>query len=546
MIRQNPKHRACLLAATSLACLSNVCDVYAQEPGADTGFDRHDIGVGPLQRVTVLSGSVTGDAMSELIFIGSDEHGARRIRVLQFDGTTWKQVAGSAMRSGVAFVDVVNVGGRDRLICYEQGRISWFDPDTSTLQPLLEIPANFRKTDDGAIPHVDISMDLNLDGRDDLVAPAVDGFWISTQNPDGTFSDAEKLGPAEPYAGTTIGNLDVDEPNTDQSRTYGDIGVTASTIPWYLSRVFRADFDGDGRSDLVFWNQGQFDVHRQNQHGGFDPDPVAFTTRVPIDEAGTYTRAFDYRDDGVVSTLLGSGKKTRRTVLHSLRDVNGDNVADLVTVTFTGRSIARQRSRFEFHLGMLTPNGIDFAEDAATAIVPRGKAGAMQPWGYAYQLFDDFNGDDREDVMFRTVPVGLGGMTRALAGKSVPIDLEFYRFEADGYPDKPAMTRKIRRFAPFRGEGDIFFPVVMVGDVNGDGHADLLVGTSPTELSIFRGTDAPDLFERQARKLEIDLPYDERHTRLSDLNGDGAMDILVHHRSTTGPDRIELRISRTR
>jgi hypothetical protein len=65
----------------------------------------------------------------------------------------------------------------------------------------VEVATNYHPTDEREIPHVDITRDVNGDGRDDLVGPNADGFWIVTQCRDGSFSDPVKLGPPEPFRG---------------------------------------------------------------------------------------------------------------------------------------------------------------------------------------------------------------------------------------------------------------------------------------------------------------------------------------------------------
>jgi len=245
----------------------------------------------------------------------------------------------------------------------------------------------------------------------------------------------------------------------------------------------------------------------------------------------------------MLSLLFGFGKRTERRVLHSLRDLNDDGVADLVVLTLAGRSITRQRSLYEVYFGKATPDGTVVAPEVSTTIHPQGRAGGMQAWGYASQSFQDFNGDGQVDVMFRDVNVGIGGMARTLTGNSVPINLEFYRTEGGTFSDEPAARRKIRRFAPLDGLGNIFFPAIVIGDVNGDGRSDLLVGQSPKELHVFFGEPGPGLLAQQPRKVAVALPYDERNIWLTDINQDGKQDVLMHL-APSEPDRLTILVAR--
>ena len=80
--------------------------------------------------------------------------------------------------SAVSFVDVANIGGRDRLIAYESGHLSWFDPESATERALVAATVNFNPPRRDEIPHVDVTRDVNGDGRDNLVVPDVDGFSV--------------------------------------------------------------------------------------------------------------------------------------------------------------------------------------------------------------------------------------------------------------------------------------------------------------------------------------------------------------------------------
>jgi len=549
---------AALMVAGSLA--PAIAEVAHEMP--PWSFDQHEIALGSAKHLTVLTGFFLGGALSDLAVLNVDEGDDCRLRIFAMDNGgdgadlghgTWTQRLGANLGPEVSFVDVANIAGRDRLITFERGRLNWFDPESATQRALVEVPTNYKATHDlegspnqpgSEIPPVDITRDLNHDGRDDLVMPDVDGFWISTQLSDGSFADAVRVGPREPFADESTGKLDASE----GSDKYRDTGITAATIPVYLSRVHEMDYDLDGLSDLVFWNEDHFEVYLQDETGLFDPIAKTFTVNVPFDSDGTYSRMFDFTDKGMFSLLFGLNKKTKRTVLHSFHDLNGDRIADLVTLTLAGRSILRQRSVYEAHFGSAGPDGVVFARHADTAIHPRSKAGGMQPWGYASQRFEDLDGDGQLEIMFRGVKVGGGGMIRALVGNSVPIDLEFSRMEDGIYPDKPTSKRKIRRFAPFAGLGNVFFPPVLMGDVNGDGRADLLLGQNPDELHIFFGAPGPELLVRKPQKVAVSVPPDERNTWLVDLNKDGKQDLLLHQTPTghepDKPHRVTMLVAR--
>lgn len=522
-------HRQGLVPILALGALVSASILPAASLTENDLFQRYEALTGSAPDQTVLTGFLLDSPTANLVVLHIDENDDRRLRVYELEAGLWILAQESILRSRVQFVDMADIGGRDRLLTYEPGRLSWFDPDSATERTLMNIAAQFRAIDPSRIPHVDITRDLNRDGRDDVLIPDIDGFWVSTQSSSGSFTEPVLLGPAEPYAQHPIGNLDVGEPTSGEDRTWGEVGITAQTIPVYLSRVHEMDHDQDGRTDLVFWNKDHFEVHIQNEHGQFDPVAVSFDTTVQFDSEGAYSRAFEYSDQGLASLLFGTGKKTQRTVLHSLRDLNEDGVTDLVTLTLSGRSLTRQRSLYAVHLGTPTPEGIQFAPEAGTAIAAKGKAGGLQPWGYSAQRFEDLDRDGQVDFLHTDVQVGIGGMMRALVGNSVPLNLVYYRNMEGTFADEPTAKLEIRRFAPFDGLGNVFFPAVLFGDVTGDGMQDLLVSHSPKELHIYLGGSAADLLTQPPTKVSVVLPHDERNSWLVDLDRDGKQDLILHH-----------------
>ncbi len=470
----------------------------------DFSFDRYEIMTGAAYRQTVLPGYLLGGPVAELIVVSIDKDDHRRLRVFTFDDGAWAPILDMTLRPGVLFVDVANIGGRDRLIMYERGRLNWFDPETATEHPLVAVTSIYNAPMKGEVPHLDITRDVNADGRDDLLVPDFDGYSVFIQTSAGGFADPVKLGPG------------------------AEMGMTVESNPWYQARPFhQLDYNRDGRSDLVFWNEDHFEVHYQDEHGLMDP------------VAKTYTPAVEFDSDGIYSITLGDTSEeedTRQKVLHSLSDLNGDGVADIVTFTLEGKSLFGKRSAYEVHFGKPTPDGgTVFASEFDTVLRSDGIQFEMEQ--------HDFDGDGQLDMMITSFELGIGSIIRTLLTGSISLDLEFYRLEGGVYPDKPNVTRKIRAEFDF-STGNTFVPSVLIADLNNDGRSDLLVQENLEELRIFVGVPGPDLFSRRPQKFPVAMPDDEEYTWLVDLNKDGRPDLLMHHRSITQSHRITMLITR--
>ena len=517
------------------------------EPVPKFTFEQYEVVTGLAKRQTVLTGFLLGGAVADLAVVNIDENDDHRVQLYGFGDSTWVPRLDATLRPEVLFVDVANIGGRDRLIAYASGRLNWFDPDSATERALVAVTSNFNPPRSGEIPHVDVTQDVNGDDRDDLVVPDVDGFSVFIQMSDGAFADPVKIGPS-----------------TEMSRIYGADGYRYN--PWSQSRVHAMDYDRDGRSDLVFWSADHFEVHLQNERGLFAPEAKTFTTDVAFDS------------DNFSS--LATGDMTGR-VLYSLSDLNGDGVADLVVFSLEGRSIASKRSAFDVHFGAPTPDG-------GTAFAP--EVGATFRSDGSIQLGMDRHDLDRDGqvaLMFTTIEVehlesSLWKSIKGFMGDDIRLDLEFYHMEGGRYPDTPdAILRIALDGVPSHREpGSVSLDIVLrgatherrktqkswprafnstllIGDVTGDGLSDLLIGQHPRHLDVFVGVSGPDLFSQRPQNVAVAVPNDEEYTWLVDLNKDGKQDVLMHHSFTlrdahgapklppgTEPHRVTMLIAR--
>ena len=515
-----------LMALTILGALAGG-GVAAARPAASP-FTIHEVDTGVAAHQTILLGSFTGSVQAEFCVLDGGARGEGRLRIFQLEGEDWQVVRDATVPGGASLVDVAAIEGRDHPIFHRPGGFSVFDAEAGAEREFVAFPGHVHAGESGRVPRIDVTPDLNGDGMDDLVLPAADGFWIALQNAGGTFADRVKLGPKEPHL--------ADKAYGDE-RTYGQVGITPQNIPWYLGRIHQFDYDRDGRQDLVFWNTNRFEVHRQDETGGFRADPLTFTTEAPFGLDGTYTLAFQFGDRGVPALLLGLGGRFDHTVLAGFRDLNDDGLADLITVNFSGRRVFSLHGRFDVYFGRPAPEATVFGAVPDTYVETPGPAGGMA-WGYATQRYIDVDSDGRADIALAAVDTGLGGMTRAMVGKSITIDLALYRLSDNAYPKEPDAVRRVRtRFAPFDKRG-VLFPLVLIGDVDGDGRADLLTGNRWDRLSVNYGGPGKDPFAGDPVHVAVDLPSNELNAMIADLNHDGHEDVVLHHPSDEAPNRL--------
>ena len=93
----------------------------ADEAAAPFTFEQYEVVTGSAKRQTVLTGFLLGGAIADLAVVDIDEDDNRRLRIYAFRDGTWVPRLDATLRPEVSFVDVANIGGRDRLITYGRG-----------------------------------------------------------------------------------------------------------------------------------------------------------------------------------------------------------------------------------------------------------------------------------------------------------------------------------------------------------------------------------------------------------------------------------------
>lgn len=473
-----------------------------EQPALD--FEHHEVITDSARGQTLLTGFLLDGSNADLATVHVDDAGERHLRIYSFDDGTWTPSLDASLQPEVVFVDVVNISGRDRLVTYRQGRLSWFDPGSTTDNALVDIDCRLGALSDDRLWHVDISRDLNSDGRDDLVVPTADGFSVLIQKDDGTFAEPVDIGGP---SGASIFHLD------DYRHD-----------PWSHGRIHETDFNQDGRIDLVCWRDDHFEVYYQAESGLFASKPATLSTAVDFDTDDPTSlaapREVRYRKGD--QTLTGS---TTGRILHSLSDHNGDGVTDLVVFSLGGKSLWSMHSTYEVHFGRTTHGGgVDFAPEASTVI---------ESDGIPFDI-GQHESDGRVDIMFTTINPGVFKMIGAFFSRSIALDLKLYRLDGGAYSDKPSARRRTRADSLGKaGNRTALFPSVLVGDVNGDDLSDLLVGRANRELHAYLGVEGERIFARDPVRVPVTTPAYEDHAWLTDINRDGKHDVLMHHQPIT-------------
>ena len=482
---------------------------------------RHEVVLGVAERLTLVTGFFGEGQVADIAALHIDGNGDRQLRLFAFADGEWQPVRETTLRSEVSFVDVANIEGRDRLVAYGGGRLTWLDSDL-TERALVNLPSDFRVSPRREVLHVDITRDVNGDGRDDLAVPDGQGFHVLVQEDGGAFAGPVTVGPAS--------GLD---------RVYGADGYRYR--PWEEGgRVHLLDYDLDGRDDLVFWNGGHFVVHLQDESGLFLREAETFTTVVPFESdqiaslaapEGIRRRRLDHMPEG----------ESRGRVLHSLTDMDGDGVADLVVFELKGASLWKMHSSYEVYFGAPGSGGrVEFSPEPGAVVESEGIVSGIDR--------HDFDRDGQVDVIVTafepTVFSAIRVLVMSILTGAGSFDLEMFRMEDGRYGDRPNAIRAIRPRSPRKSGERTFWPAVRMGDMNGDGRSDVLIARNRKMLHVHLGVPGSGLLAKKPQRIAIPVPEDEEYTWLTDLDRDGKQDVLMHHTSTTAPQRLTVLMSR--
>jgi hypothetical protein len=250
-------------------------------------------------------------------------------------------------------------------------------------------------------------------------------------------------------------------------------GILPSPDPRMTSRaVTAADFDGDGRTDLAFVAEVDYDV----------------VTNARYDDAKTVWVLFNRGDTWEIST----------------EGLPADLIADVIrSADFDGDG----RSELVLSSNTLGPRQLVVAWRGADGWQPAEHRSVLSA-AYHYDVEPGDGGVYATFVQFRQY----GGKAQARNG------IVFYPTSFDGEfsAPEPLLWDKER--------GDVFFRMVL-GDLNGDGLTDLVAGRNGGGLEAYVQTEDGQFYRE--RGSEFDGVGRVFGVRLVDLDGDGRDDIVA-------------------
>jgi hypothetical protein len=228
--------------------------------------------------------------------------------------------------------------------------------------------------------------------------------------------------------------------------------------------------------------------------------------------------------------LFGGGAGQFGSVVASAGDINGDGYADFLVGAVGGGATGPAR----LYLGSASPSAVDWNGSGATRRIDlAGPVPGSPGFGLSVAGAGDVDGDGYADFVIAGGGGGSGG-AHVYFGSAAPSEADW---------DAGASPRRIDLANPGLGDG-YGGAVAGAGDVNGDGYADILIGTRSTYINsddgkayLYLGSAMPSVtsWNKRSSTTRIELATPDGFNRgfgasvagAGDVNGDGYADFVI-------------------
>ena len=465
-------------------------------------FDIETIAVSPKHNVDIIPFSNESSAEAKLLIIETpvinqlekqmqelNNEPVRHIKVFQRRGSEWNLILTKALEDSMDLVDTITTPKGIQLVGLQESKLLYLDENTSLFRPFLTTSPMFSGRSWGSSPVMEMFADINGDGFDDFLMPNFDGWEVALQTNNG-FQAPQLVGPRP-------------------SMSYRD---TARYVAYRAEEALLVDENNDGLDDVAFWQDGYFEVYRQNSLGEFSKVPVNLDVNLKDMLSG-------YAQISIGEEADNNEGKNR--LLDEIVDINNDGVSDLIVKRIKAEGIFGWESEYEVYLGMVSgQNLLKFSENPSSVIRTNG-----------FQFDNerqDMSGDGNQEFVITSVDISIGTVIKALITRSVSVDISIYKMKDSKFPTKPSVTKTISARFDF-GSGDLFVPAVLGADVTGDGRKDLLVQKGDGTLLVYPGEAGEAMFAKRAIKLSLSLPESRTGFLVHDVDSDGRDELILNH-----------------
>lgn len=349
--------------------------------------------------------------------------------------------------------------------------------------PLIMQDTYIRSSSVNALPEVDFVRDWDGDGQDEVLVFKREEAVFFKRRPDGSLARWSEI------RLTPRTYLAIPPPPPSLDRNF----MVRQSI--WMPEIETADFNGDGKRDLIVIWMDEVSIYLQGESGLFPREPSA-----------TY----------FFNLLTEKERATGRATVHvEVRDLQGDGRADFVLSKVEG-GIINAKSKILIYYN----KNNELKPDSPDLILADAK-------GAAGGIVHDLDGDGRPDLIVPSVRLSALSYIGLFINREVTVSFAFYLMGQDGrYPDKPRLEKELK-FAIDLQEGDIVGALPRLhGDFDGNGRKDVVFATNKDRLTVvLQGSG--EIFP-SSRSYAIEVPVSKEMV-VEDLDGDGLSDIIMFY-----------------
>lgn len=458
-----------------------------------------------------LIANLGGDSTPHLVLTGQGDDYEQQMAIYRLDlasGGNASLVAALVPRESLIGFDIARIGSRELLLFVDSAGIHRFDLEARELVEFLDTRSYYRRNRNGAIEPLNFFRDLDLDEKDDLILPDIDGYRVRLQLADG------EIGPETLLQDSVV------------------MSLSGGSVSFDGHILVSGDMDFDGLTDLIYWSGDDLGVYAQLPDQQFSDHPTVAPSGL-----GVLSEEEQQALEDGVGAIDREGLAERD--IESIADLNADRIPDIVAEASFSEGVFDRSNEISIHLGR---------EQEGQVVYSSAEDSLISYNGLQYTLIrTDIDGDEKQDFGVLRVRLSFGRVIRALISGSVAVQIHFFRMtDDDTYPEEANYVAKTRvRFSRKSGQVDI--PAIDVADVDGDGMQELILQTGTDELSIFAGESTQELFARKPHIVNVVLPRNGQLVRAEDINDDGRADLVLRYSEADGEGmerRVRLLVSR--
>jgi hypothetical protein len=456
----------------------------------------------------VLIADLLPQAGKELVVVGIDDKQQRMLAIYSFDTQSHTFIeqdkikiadnifaydVGEPLKDGLQRLYLLDKTSVHQYVsAHLSHKSAWVQAEVVSSMYIGEKSDSFQK--------MDFIQDLNNDGLDDIVLPHFEklNLWLS-----------DCCGARHPQ------NLPI----------AARIEMYESGVGYDDQEMYFQDMNSDGKTDLVIVEQGQLNVFVQNDDMRFSDT----ATEIKINQT---IYALDWWDIKGANGQKMDQSKIQHRVVRKIDDLNGDGIPD-IAVQFTKSSgVLDKIIDFEFFYGTLKEGKLSYPDQANTSVTSEETLSDL--------IILDTDMDGKKEVSVSSFDIGISQIVGALLSGSIDQDvLIFSMDENDQFGKSPLVTQEVEMTFSL-SSGTQGQPLVKMIDINGDSIKDIVYSDGDDLLRTLLAT--PELkkpYAKRSLSQKISMPKNPYNAATEDLNGDGRIDLVLHHGSADSPELLK-------